>query len=84
MLVEPGAAPSARPCVPGEVLTPATADWVEFHVTNDVISGEVPSLYLPVAVNCWVVPFAIVTGGAFPGEIVIPVNCGTTVSMVLT
>src|SRR5260370_32146859 len=61
MLVEPGDAASAKPCVPGEELTVAIADWVEFHATSDVMSGDVPSLYLAVAVNCWAVPFAIAT-----------------------
>src|SRR6202162_4592383 len=41
MLVEPGDTASAKPCVPGEELTVAVADWVEFHVTSDVMSGEV-------------------------------------------
>ena len=81
MLVEPGDAASAKPCVPGEELTVAMADWVEFHATSDVMSGEVPSLYLAVAVNCWAVPFAI---WALAGLIVIPVNCGTTVRTVVT
>jgi hypothetical protein len=59
ILVKPGAAASAKPCVPGEELMLAIVDWVEFHATCDVMSDVVPSLYLPLAVNCWIVPFAI-------------------------
>src|SRR5215831_2930287 len=44
MLVAPWVSPFARPCVPGDALTLATAGFDEFHVTWLVTSALVPSL----------------------------------------
>src|SRR6266567_5764225 len=52
MLAVPLDTPVASP-VPLTVATPVAA---EDHVTCPVMLGWVPSLYAPVAVNCWV-PF---------------------------
>src|SRR5271169_6659774 len=54
MVALPTPAPVASPLL----LIVATED--ELHVTALVRSCVVPSLYVPVAANCWLVPFAIV------------------------
>ena len=52
----PGATPVARPVL----LTVANVDALEFHVTECVRFCVLPSLSVPVAVNCLVAPVAIV------------------------
>jgi hypothetical protein len=49
----------AKPSLPEALLTVATAGIEELHVTEPVRSWVVASLYVPVAVNCCVVPSAI-------------------------
>jgi hypothetical protein len=55
IIVLPGATAVARPAV--EMV--AVAVMLEAQVTDAVMSLVVASLYVAVAVNCWVVPFAI-------------------------
>ena len=57
MVVPPVAAPFATPLL----LIAATAVVLELHVTELLTSWLVPSLNVPVAVYCCVVPFAIDT-----------------------
>jgi hypothetical protein len=59
IVVEPGAALLARPCVPGTLLAVAVALLDELQVTALVKSWVVPSLNVPVAVNAALVPSAI-------------------------
>src|SRR5271155_3304467 len=61
----------AVPCpalVARPLLTIATVALDELHVATEVTSCVLPSVYVPVAVNCWVVPSGI---EAFVGEIAI-------------
>lgn len=60
MLVEPAATADARPFEPDALLTVATAVFEEVHVANGVKSWDAPPDKVPVAMNCWVVPTAIV------------------------
>ncbi len=53
--VEPTATPLARP----EAVIVAAPGFVDVHVTWPVRSLVLASEYLPVAVNCWVMPAAI-------------------------
>jgi hypothetical protein len=53
--VDPWLRLAAKPAL----LTVATAGEKEFQVTDEVRSCVLPSPYVPVAVNCWVVPNAI-------------------------
>lgn len=48
------------PCEPAALLTVATELSDDDHVVVAVRSWVVLSVYVPVAVNCWVVPFALV------------------------
>jgi hypothetical protein len=59
MVVEPTARAVANPLEPAVLLIEATAPSDELQVTCVVRSCVEPSEYLPVAVNCWVVPRAI-------------------------
>lgn len=59
MVTEPVSAAVAIPLVPDALLIVATALFVDDHVTAEVISWVVLSVYIPVAVNCCVVPFAL-------------------------
>lgn len=63
MLVIPCPALLASPAVPGLLLTIATAVEDEFHVAVPVKSWVLPSLYVPVAVNCCVAPSEIEADG---------------------
>src|SRR5438874_5124322 len=47
------------PCVPVLLLTLATVVADELHCTVPVTFCVVPSLNIPVAVNCWVTPIGI-------------------------
>ena len=51
MLVEPAATAVTIPLA----LTVAVAGVEELQLTSDVKSALLPSLYVPVAVNCWLV-----------------------------
>jgi hypothetical protein len=59
-VVEPCMAADARPFDPAALLIDATDGVPELQVTCEVRFCLVPSLYVPVAVNCWVSPFGIV------------------------
>jgi len=59
IVVMPKADESANPLEPAALLTDATDASEDVHVTNDVISCFVRSEYVPVAVNGWFVPRAI-------------------------
>ena len=52
IVVEPPLRPLARP----PVLIVATEVAVELHCTDCVMSCVLPSLYVPIAVNCWFCP----------------------------
>jgi len=54
MVVLPVATPAAKPAP----LIVATAVFVELQVTELVRFCVLPSLYVPVAVNCWLIPLA--------------------------
>src|SRR3954471_10810506 len=56
MLVVPGAALVAKPCLSDELLIVATELASELHWTVEVRFWVVPSVNVPVALNCWVVP----------------------------
>src|SRR5438105_11764975 len=58
-VVLPAAGPLARPCFPAVLLIVATAVFDEFHSAVAVRSCLVPSVKLPVAVNCCCVPAGI-------------------------
>src|SRR4051794_20418354 len=58
-VVVPMLAPVARPLLPAALLTVAALVFDEAHVTESVRSCVVPLEYVPVAVNCWVVPAAM-------------------------
>jgi len=53
----------ARPYEPDALLTVATAVEDEFQVTCELIFWVVPSVYVPVAVNCSSVPSAMLPLG---------------------
>jgi hypothetical protein len=59
IVVEPTATDAASPLEPAALLIVATAKFEELHVTNDDISCVVESEYVPVAINCFVNPFAM-------------------------
>jgi hypothetical protein len=59
IVVVPGAAAVASPWLPAAPLTVATPVADELHVTDVVRLWVPPLLYVPVAVNCTVVPAAI-------------------------
>ena len=65
IVAEPTETALASPFEPAALLTVATAEFEELHVTAFVRFCVELSEYVPVAVNCWVVPFAIVL---FDGE----------------
>ncbi len=52
MVVLPAATPEARPLDPPALLIVATAGADELQVTDAVRTCVVPSVYVPVAVNC--------------------------------
>src|SRR4051812_40818167 len=56
----PGATPVARPCEPAALEIVATAGAELTHVACEVTSSVVPSLYVPIAVNCQLKPCAMV------------------------
>jgi len=68
MVVLPEATAVARPLLPELLLMVAYAVLEELQVDDDVRSWVVLSEYLPVALNCRVVPAVI---SEFPGERVI-------------
>jgi hypothetical protein len=68
MVVEPVASPMARPGLPEPVEIVATEVVVEVQLTRDVRSCVLPSVYVPTASNCWVVPLAMLVEGG-PTEI---------------
>jgi hypothetical protein len=49
----------ARPLLPELLLIMATVALLEVQVTVEVTSCVLPSVYVPVAVNCWAKPRAI-------------------------
>jgi hypothetical protein len=55
MVLLPGATPLAKPVL----LIIATAGFEELQIALSVKLWVLPSLYIPVAVNCCVLPFAI-------------------------
>ncbi len=59
IVVDPAAADVARPLDPAVLLTAATPEDDEFQVTAVVRSCVVPSEYVPVALNCRVVPLTM-------------------------
>jgi hypothetical protein len=56
MLAVPGATVVANPIVEPALLIVATLGVSELHCTVAVMFCMLPSVYVPVAVNCWVVP----------------------------
>jgi hypothetical protein len=59
IVVEPTVSAVASPLEPAALLIVATGKDEELHVTNDVIFSVVKSEKVPVAVNCRVLPFAM-------------------------
>jgi hypothetical protein len=59
IVVEPAATDVARPLEPAALLIVATPAVNEFQVTDVVRSCVELSEYVPVALNCWVVPEAM-------------------------
>ncbi len=59
IVVVPATMEVARPLEPAVSLMLALAVSKELHVTDAVRSFLVPSEYIPVALNCWVVPIAM-------------------------
>jgi hypothetical protein len=81
IVVEPTLMAVANPLEPAALLIEATASSDEFQVTCVVRSCVEPSEYLPVAVNCRVVPRAIL---GLTGSIVIDCRvAGVTVRVVV-
>jgi hypothetical protein len=77
IVVEPAPPLLAKPAM----LMVATVVTEELHVTEEVRFCVLPSVYVPVAANCWVLPGGIV---ALAGVTTIEVSCGgVTVSVVL-
>src|ERR1039457_1571911 len=64
MVETPSAIPIASPCVPF-TLIPATEGFTEVHCADAVKFCVLPSVKVPLAVNCTVVPSA---ADALPGE----------------
>lgn len=65
IVVAPGLTAVAIPTEPGLLLMEAVPALAEFHVTSEEISCFEPSLKLPVAMNCCVMPIAtLLSGGA--------------------
>ena len=58
MLVDPTARVVPKPFEPRALLTVATVEFDDDHVTIEVRFCVELSVYTPVAVNCWVRPFA--------------------------
>src|SRR6266436_3898499 len=81
IVVVPAATDVARPCDPPALLIVATAVLDELHVTWVVRSCVVLSLKVPVAVNCRVVPFAIL--GVVGVTVIVDRIAAVTVSVVL-
>jgi hypothetical protein len=52
--------PTLRPVASPLALIEATAPLLVFQITEFVILTVLASVYVPVAVNCWVAPFAMV------------------------
>ena len=71
MVVIPWLSAVATPAVPGELLIVATFAAVELQCPRVVRSCVVPSVYVPVALNCCVVPKGVV---AFGGLMMIDVK----------
>lgn len=63
MVEVPASNPVARPWLPDELLIDATASVAELHVTAVVMFWLLPSVYVPVAVNCCVALTAIIGDG---------------------
>lgn len=59
IVVVPAATDVARPVDPDALLIVATEATDELHVTDAVTSFVLPSVYVPVAVNCLVAPTAM-------------------------
>jgi hypothetical protein len=57
-LAEIVASPSSTPVTAPLAETIATLSMDDNHVTVDVRTCVLPSVYVPVAVNCWIVPSA--------------------------
>jgi hypothetical protein len=75
MVELPAAMPWASPLVGVELLTVASTVLEDVQVTELVRFCVLPSLYVPVATNCWVVPGAI---EAFTGVIETDTKAGAT------
>ena len=67
----------ARPFEPEALLIVATEAVVDDHVAKEVSVCVVLFTSVPVAVNCWVVPFAIVTAAG----VTVIVDTGETMSV---
>ena len=79
MVLVPAAAEVARPLEPTALLTVATEVVADAQVTEVVTSWVELSAYVPVAVNCCVVPSAI---SGFVGVTVVEINAaGDTVNV---
>lgn len=79
IVVVPWATDVARPFDPVTLLMRATVESDEVHVTDAVISCVVESVNVPVAVNCWVFPSAMLVP---VGAIAIDTNvAGVTTSV---
>jgi len=74
------AVPIAVPITSPPAFTSATEGASEAQVTEAVTSCLLPSVYVPVAVNGWLVPSGI---AAFIGEIAIETNAGLATVMVV-
>lgn len=59
IIVDPEDAPAARPLLPDALEIVAMAVFDEVQITELVRSCVLESEKVPIAVNCWVVPFAI-------------------------
>src|SRR5204863_8149059 len=77
----PAATDVAKPCEPPALLIVATAVLNELQVTWVVMSCVVKSLKVPVAVNCCVVPFAML--GSVGVTSIVDRVAAVTVSVVL-
>ncbi len=79
IVVVPTPADVASPLKPTVLLIVETSVFEELQETNDVIFCFDPSVNVPVAVNCWVLPSAML---GFTGVTVIPVSTsGVTTSV---
>src|SRR2546428_456471 len=81
IVVVPAATDVAKPCEPPALLIVATAVLDELQVTWVVRSCVVLSLKVPVAVNCRVVPFAML--GLVGVTVIVDRVAAVTVSVVL-